>query len=94
MPLIEYEPGRCKAVSCGAGGAWAMTDVAWDTGDSVPGSPCFAFSAALFLTILRVEAAVSGVWYSDSSSNSMGLIGCKFLSGCGVDVVLVMLYKE
>lgn len=52
MPLMEYEPGRWRGVSWGAAGAWLITDVAADTGDSVPGNPCFAFSAALFLTIL------------------------------------------
>lgn len=50
MPLMEYEPGRWRGESWE--GAWVMTEVAADTGDSVPGRPCFAFSAALFRTIL------------------------------------------
>lgn len=62
MPLMEYEPWRWRAVSWGAGGAWAITDVAWDTGDSVPGIECLAFSAALLRTILREgrEGSVEG----------------------------------
>lgn len=67
IPLILYDPGLCSAGNCVAG-AWAITDTKPEPPvDPVPPPPllaccawctCFAFSAALFRTILQEKQII------------------------------------